>query len=74
MTIAIEIKMGLANIKCKLSRAEMKTIIAGNAGFEGCKLNYDTECAVSGTGDPDDLCCSGLKCEMKASNTGTICI
>ncbi len=67
-------KMSLANIQGKLTRAEMKNIMAGNAGFEGCKLKYESECATSGTGDPKDLCCSGLKCEMNASNTGTICV
>jgi hypothetical protein len=68
-------KMNLADIKGKLSREEMKNVLAGTQTIGGgCKTKFESECSISGSGDPEDICCSGLKCEMNASGTGTICV
>ena len=58
-------KMSLANIKGKLSRAEMKNIMAGSGG---CLDQYSYDCSASAQ------CCSGLSCVRNGTNTGTICM
>ncbi len=65
-------KMSLANIKGKLSRAEMKNIMAGS-NSEKCIPQHGQNCSTSGGGNPEDQCCTGFKCEMNATSTGTIC-
>ncbi|MCU0351508.1 MAG: hypothetical protein MUF43_11900 [Flavobacterium sp.] len=68
-------KMSLDNIQGKLSRAEMKNIMAGAESEGGtCKSKYDTGCSVSGHGNAEDKCCQGLVCEMNGTGTGTICM
>lgn len=61
-------KMSLANIKGKLSRAEMKNIMAGSGGGYLEEFSYDC-------GYPPSLgCCSPNRCEANATNSGTICV
>lgn len=59
-------KMSLANIQGKLSRAEMKNIMAGSG--TNCLGKYSYSC--NGT----LKCCAGLSCDTNATNTGTICM
>ncbi len=49
-------KMSLANIQGKLSRAEMKNIMAGREIID-CKNEWDACSTVNG-----DKCCEGLVC------------
>jgi hypothetical protein len=50
-------KMSLANIQGKLSRTEMKNIMAGSGGGGNCQ-NHGDRCATH-----EELnCCSGLIC------------
>ena len=57
--------MSLANIQGKLSRAEMKNIMAGSAY---CISDYGFDCG------PRNICCFWLRCERNGTNTGTICM
>lgn len=46
-------KMSLANLQGKMSRAEMKSIMAGSGGGGGanpCMCDTDSECSYHGTG------------------------
>ena len=60
----------------KLSRNEMKNVLGGNNVpiGEGCIDQYVSGCRISGNASADEKCCSGYKCEMNATNTGTICV
>ncbi len=49
-------KMSLANIKGKLSRDEMKKIMAGSGGGDTCTAHYGACCTSS-------QCCEGYTCE-----------
>jgi len=49
-------KMSLANIQGKLSRAEMKNIMAGCGGTGSCNCNNQDEC---GGNTPCCVACSG---------------
>ena len=60
-------KMSLANIKGKMSRAEMKNIMAGSGN--GCLTEYAYDCTLD-----TKRCCYGLRCENNATTTGTICM
>jgi len=63
-------KMSLANIQGKLSRTEMKNIMAGSGGGQGCLTEFSYDC-----GYPPSLgCCSPNRCEANATNSGTICV
>jgi hypothetical protein len=62
-------KMSLANIQGKMSRAEMKNIMAGSGG--ACMTEYEYECGIVRTPYP---CCEGLVCVKNATNTGTLCM
>lgn len=53
-------KMSLANIQGKLSRAEMKEIMAGSGG---CASSFEA-CGSNGK-----VCCSGLECDGLPPNT-----
>ena len=57
-------KMSLANIKGKLSRKEMKNIMAGSGS--GCLEEYSYDCSSTA------VCCTGLSCVRNGMNTGTI--
>ena len=39
-----------------------------------CRAEYSDACAINGAGNPEDQCCAGLKCELNATGTGTICV
>jgi hypothetical protein len=60
-------KMSLANIQGKLSRAEMKNIMAGS-GCGECLDEYSFDCSSNA------VCCSGFSCVRNGTNTGTICM
>lgn len=51
-------KMSLANIQGKLSRAEMKKIMAGGSGADTCNCNSKNDCS---TETPCCVHCSGSK-------------
>lgn len=57
-------KMSLANIQGKLSRTEMKNIMAGT-GDAYCIAKDGTGCG------PQHLCCWNLTCDT--TTTGTVC-
>lgn len=42
-------KMSLANIQGKLSRAEMKSIMAGSGSGDACNCNSNDDCAGNAT-------------------------
>lgn len=63
----LTVKMSLANMQGKLSRAEMKNIMAGSGGGE-CLDEYSVDCSSTA------VCCSGLSCVRNGTNTGTICM
>ncbi len=57
-------------MKGKLSRAEMKMVMAGSEAETGCLTEFSYDC-----GYPPSLgCCSPNRCEANATNTGTICV
>ena len=60
-------KISLTDIKGKLSRAEMKNIMAGQDD-NTCLDQYSYDCSST------QKCCSGLKCETNGTGTGTICM
>ena len=66
-------KMSLANIQGKLSRTEMKNIMAGTGG-QGCLSQYSYSCSTTGGGNASDHCCGGYKCVLNGTGTGTICM
>lgn len=57
-------KMSLANIQGKLSRTEMKNIMAGSGT---CLEDYTYDCTSN------SACCNN-KCERNGTNTGTLCM
>lgn len=60
-----------------LTRAQLKNVLGGNRSATGsgsCLEEFDYACSISGAGNPEDQCCPGLKCEMNATDTGTICV
>lgn len=59
-------KMSLANIQGKLSREEMKKIMAGSG--DCCLSEYSWDCSSA------KPCCTGLNCVRNGTNTGTICM
>ena len=61
-------KMSLANIKGKLSRAEMKNIMAGS-GDEGC--NGVIVCNPDG---PTGCAAAGPTCSCKKQGSGYYCL
>jgi len=67
-------KMNFANIQGKLSRTEMKNIMAGveTVGGQDCLDKYSYDCSI--TGNTSDKCCTGLSCVMNGTGTGTICM
>jgi len=58
----------MKNLK-RLSRAELKKVRGTGSP---CIQEFDSGCSLSN--DPGLLCCSGLKCELNATNSGTICV
>ena len=62
--------MSLATIQGKLSRTEMKNIMAGSGS---CLSQYTYDCSVN-PGNEQDRCCAGLHCVMNGTGTGTICM
>jgi hypothetical protein len=66
-------KMSLANIQGKMSRTEMKNIMAGSDGGWGCIEELKWDCSMN-PGNNQDQCCPGLKCEINGTGTGTICM
>jgi hypothetical protein len=60
-------KMSLANIQGKLSRDEMKKIMAGS---DGCLDEYSYDRGYP----PFKGCCYPLRWEMNGTGTGTICM
>lgn len=59
--------MSLANLKGKLSRTEMKNIMAGSGGGGAyCISEYGYNCG------PANLCCWTLECVSNGTNSGTI--
>ena len=67
-------KMSLANIQGKLSRTEMKNIMAGvgdeTIGGQDCLTEFSYDCGYA----PSLGCCSPNRCEANATNSGTICV
>ncbi len=62
-------KISLVNVQGKLSRMEMKNIMAGNEP-DNCLDEFSYDC-----GYPPSLgCCSPNRCEANATNSGTICV
>ncbi len=67
-------KMSLANIQGRISRAEMKNIMAGNPpDDEECIKELKWDCSMN-PGNSQDQCCPGLRCEINGTGTGTICM
>ncbi len=66
-------KMSLANIKGKLSRAEMKSIMAGS-GDNGTSCTQDSDC-----GQPHTINCNGTsvyvtpRCYANSGSTAKTC-
>jgi hypothetical protein len=73
-------KLSLSNIKNKLSRAEMKKIMAGSGGGGGgggC-VPLDDPCCYPGPGQngcPQNapICCSGLSCWPDGPTNSGLC-
>lgn len=65
-------KMSLANMQGKLSRTEMKNIMAGS-GSTGCLTKYSYDC-LAVTNQATQKCCSGLTCVRNGTDTGNICM
>jgi hypothetical protein len=64
-----KVKMSLANVQGKLSRSEMKEIIAGE-GYQG--IIGDGDCLTEGTKcSKGDTCCGTLICYNKDGESGS---
>ena len=66
-------KMSLANVPGKLSRAEMKNVMAGTSNVDSidgddakCKKR-DEKCSAT------EKCCSGLECMSECPTSGSTC-
>jgi len=56
------------NLGKLLSKEEQKQILGGDPPG-GCLPEFTTGCSIS-----NDDCCAPSKCEMNATNSGTICV